>query len=142
MCVLQKLSDESLLLLFVCLLRLKVVVNAKLMAYGPTTRFMTQIAVTVGNVTLLFDTIRRAANYLEKLNDLLAPVGAKASGGLYDTEIETCDGQRVSIMQMHMDTTYFLNVEYDVPGCHDDLRGILGQMFQCKYGGKRCVCDY
>ena len=112
------------------------------MADGPTTRFMTQIAVTVGNVTLLFDTMLRAANYLEKLNDLLAPVGAKASGGLYDTEIETCDGQRVSIMQMHMDATYFLNVEYDVPGCHDDLRGILGQMFQCKYGGKRCVCDY
>ena len=108
--------------------------NAMLMNGGEKMHYMTYIGVQIGNVTLFFDTHRKSERYLATLNAKLAPVGAKASGDEYHTHIVLCDGQRVTIVQMHVASTYFLNVEYDTPGCHDELRGILGQLFQCKYG--------
>jgi hypothetical protein len=99
---------------------------------GPSLRYMTAIAVRVGNVTVMFDTYHKPAHFLEKLNALLAPVGAKASGDEFHTTLTLCDGQRVKITQKHYQQYYFLNIEYDVPGCHDKLGGIIGQLFQCK----------
>jgi len=28
---------------------------------------------------------------------------------------------------------YYLDVEFDIGGCHDDFDGIVGQLYQCKY---------
>ena len=103
-----------------------------MMAEGPKSRFMTQIVVVFRNATIAFDVINKPANYYEKLNALLQPLGARASGTRFVTALELCAGHRVVVSQMHFNVFHFLNIELDVPGCHDDFQGILGQMYQCK----------
>ena len=62
----------------------------------------------------------------------------------YKIEIDICPGQRIVISQMYTkpewepasfhlnQTMYYLDVEFDIGGCHDEFDGIVGQMYQCK----------
>lgn len=103
-----------------------------MMNEGPDVRFMTDVVVIFRNVTLHFDIYLHAANFLDKINDLLVPVGAKASGDRFHTLLELCDGQRIKIVQKRVDKFFFLNVDFNVAGCHEEFQGVLGQLYRCK----------
>jgi hypothetical protein len=111
----------------------QIVVNAQMMKEGPENHFMTRVAVAFSNVTLMFDTVIRPDNYLDKLNVVLAPLGASATGSKFRTVLHLCDGQTVSITQKRTGKFFFLNIEFDTAGCHDDFNGVIGQLYQCTY---------
>ena len=116
--------------------------------HGPNTRFMTRIGIVIGNMSTVFYTARHHDDYLAQLNKQLAMVGAKATYGsddgyTYQTVLDLCAGQRVTISQMHttpstvvathLDSALnYLDIELDISGCHDEFDGILGQLYQCK----------
>jgi hypothetical protein len=62
----------------------------------------------------------------------------------YEVIIDVCPGQRISINQMYTKpewepasfglehNQYYLDIGFDIGGCHDDFDGILGQLYQCK----------
>ena len=103
---------------------------------GPAVRFMTDAVIMIGNVTLTFDVERNnnnnQAKYLAKLNEMLEPMRATASGDEYRLTLTLCDAERITITQQYVEPYRFLNIEYDMAGCHDELAGLLGQLYQCK----------
>jgi len=114
----------------------QLVLNAHFMASGPQVRFMTEFGVMFGNVSLVFNTWHKEADFYEKTNALLAPLGAQAVGDHYQTTLELCAAHSITITQKRTTTrpsTFYLDVAFSVPGCHDDFGGFLGQMYQCKY---------
>jgi len=114
---------------------------------GVEVRFIKEIGVTVGNVTVTFDTAVHNNDFLENLAAKLIPVGANASytgGSSYAVAMDVCPGQRIVIVQefttpewehiAHIATNmYYLNIEFLIAGCHDDFDGIVGQMYQCRF---------
>lgn len=63
----------------------------------------------------------------------------------YVVRVEICDGQSLVVTQKYdvvktktndddeSDVKqFYLDVELDIAGCHDDFDGIIGQMYQCK----------
>ena len=73
-------------------------------------------------------------------------VHVQAAFGEYTTTIiiDVCPGQRIRVTQMytkpewepawfHLEQMmYYLDVEFDIGGCHNEFGGIVGQMYQCK----------
>ena len=118
-------------------------VNMKLLDHGPKNRFINEIGIVFRNVTLHFDTAMfKAKQKQNTLNKMLADVGGKATVKPFKIALELCEGHRVTIVQRFasgwkvagkVQKFYFLNIEIQVPGCHDSYGGVLGQTYQCKY---------
>jgi len=125
---------------------------------GPEVRYMTTIGFVIGNVSLALDTTLHDENYLIGLNKQLSVVGAQASFGSggknsFQTVINICARQRIVVSQMYTkpewepasfglnQTFYYLDMEVDIAGCHDDFDGILGQLYQCRYLENKFVWD-
>lgn len=123
---------------------------------GVKNRFMKKIAVTISNVTVVFDTIQHGPNFMPHLNAILAPVDASASyykGSTYDVAVKLCGEEGILISQEfttpeweHIanitENMYYLNFNVNIPGCHDDYAGILGQLYQCKYVNKEIKLEW
>ena len=118
-------------------------INMKLLDHGPENRFINEIGIVFRNVTLRFDSgTFRPARKEKALNAFLEAVGGKATVKPFEIELELCEGHRVTIVQRFASgwkvadkaqKFYFLNIEIQVPGCHDSYGGVLGQTYQCKY---------
>lgn len=117
------------------------VINMQLMAQGPEDKYIGALFVHVGNVTLRFDAGTYKAHKLQaRINKQLAGVAhAHVVVGPHRAELELCDGHRMAIEQ-RVDTDvvnhkrskfYHLDVKIDVPGCHNDFGGILGETYRC-----------
>ena len=39
------------------------------------------------------------------------------------------------------ETTHYYNIEFEAAGCHDELDGVIGQLYQCKYNTQPFVYD-
>ena len=141
------------------------VVNMKLVDHGPRARFIDQIGVLFGNATLTFTPI--AYNATERqahLDALLKPLGARAKVEDFNTHLELCRGQRLSIKQRwtnvnadgselspeqdlstlaldQLPKIYHLDITVHVPGCHNEFGGALGQTYQCRYAKEKFVFD-
>eukprot|EP01108_Squamamoeba_japonica_P000432 TRINITY_DN1132_c0_g1_i3.p1 TRINITY_DN1132_c0_g1~~TRINITY_DN1132_c0_g1_i3.p1 ORF type:complete len:172 (-),score=50.01 TRINITY_DN1132_c0_g1_i3:59-574(-) len=113
----------------------------QLMAQGPKDKFIDALFVHVRNVTLRFDTGTYKADKMQaRINKQLAGVAdARVVVGPHHSEIELCDGHRIVILQ-RVDTDvldhkrrkfYHLDVKIEVPGCHNDFGGILGETYRC-----------
>ena len=117
------------------------VVNMQLKAQGPKDKFIDALFVHFRNVTLRFDTGTYKADKMQaRIDRQLAGVDdVRALVRPYRTEIELCDGHRVEIAQrVDIDTVnykqrrfFHLDVKIDVPGCHNDFGGVLGETYRC-----------
>ena len=75
-----------------------------------------------------------------RMDSLLSGVdGVRVVVGNGRSDIELCDGHSVAIEQRFgtdfddpkQRRLYHLNVEINVPGCHNDFGGILGETYRC-----------
>jgi len=119
------------------------VVNMALAQNGPVVRFITMLALSVGNETVIFDAARDSeATFINGLKKKLSPLGSKVTGNFYRTTVDVCEGQRCVISRwktfskQYNTTFYYFDVDFDIFGCHDDFDGVVGQMYQCKYATK------
>ena len=113
---------------------------------GPAVRYMTDIAVVIGNVSVVFDTSSHDAQYLAQLNKQLALVNASAvyadnGNNAYTIIVTVCPGQNIVVSQMYTKpeweplsfglehNVYYLDIELEMTaGCHDDFDGIIGRV--------------
>lgn len=127
-------------------------VNARMALEGPQGHFMSHVIVLYRSLTidassvLLADDVDRA---VAKLNAQLAPLGASAKlvSNHRTLVLALCDGQSHVVVARHepsraavqafalVHLAHYFNVDVDVPGCHDDFGGLIGQLYQCKYEG-------
>jgi len=130
------------------------VINVRLAAKGPEARFINELALNIGDTSITFNTYQQDSENVNRLNKLLTPLGGAASYGAseFDTLINLCPGHSVKIAQMKTtpgsekvhglnETMFYLDVELDVPGCHDEFGGILGHLYQCQYLSQEFVWD-
>ena len=139
-------------------------INMHLMNNGPKARFMDEIGVVFRNATLRFNTHAfKPAKLQQQLDAQLAPLGGAAIVTPSNIELELCDGHRVHIQQRftvlwqranstvfythkasnrHPVKFFHLDVEVQVPGCHDAFDGALGQTYQCKYNAQPFRFDH
>jgi len=118
------------------------VVNMLLMPDGPEARFITKVGVKFGNTTVVLDTVYRQ-DYAQVLSKQLAPLGRVSAPTSFSYVVDLCRGMKINVAQMQMalsglrkEPFYYLDVSFDVPGCHDDFGGVLGQLYRCKYESK------
>jgi len=121
-------------------------VNAKLAPNGPKERFMTQLGVGYRNFTLMFDTTDRGPMFLEKLNDLLAPVGGEAHApNEFVTVLDFCPGHRLTIEQHVVNRAegvfYYVDVDLELPDCSDQYGGVVGQLYKCRFKNETFAWD-
>eukprot|EP01108_Squamamoeba_japonica_P010325 TRINITY_DN999_c0_g2_i2.p3 TRINITY_DN999_c0_g2~~TRINITY_DN999_c0_g2_i2.p3 ORF type:complete len:172 (-),score=42.79 TRINITY_DN999_c0_g2_i2:109-624(-) len=113
----------------------------KLMAQGPKARFIDVVFVRFRSVTLRFDVSHYKPEKMQaRINKQLEGVSdARVVVGHGRTDIELCDGHRIVIKQrFDIDSSdpkkrklYHLDVQIEVPGCHNDFGGILGETYRC-----------
>jgi hypothetical protein len=109
-------------------------INMQLAATGPTTRFMTSIAVMFGNETFVFHARVGAFNNAPAVARALEARGGSAvltDGWLL--QMFLCDGIDVEVSVRHLEQTNFLNVKFITPGCMKTVGGALGHTYDCKY---------
>jgi hypothetical protein len=109
-------------------------INMQLAATGPTTRFMTSIAVMFGNETFVFHARVGAFNNAPAVARALEARGGSAvltDGWLL--QMFLCDGIDVEVSVRHLEQTNFLNVKFITPGCMKSVGGALGHTYDCKY---------
>jgi len=117
-------------------------INMELAREGPRNHYITALAIVFQNATLFFDTHPHNVGFLARMQQQLRPLGAEASyvnGNKNIALVNLCAGVSVKVTQLHTAQTGvemhwpYLNVELDIPGCHDDFAGVLGQMYRCQY---------
>ena len=105
---------------------------------------MTQIGVQFHNVLTVLDVWTSLPSTIGALNEQFVAAGGSAVL-INDASIHLtlCEGHSVTITQMHTydwvevakqldHKFYYMDIEINVPGCHDEFGGIIGQMYQCK----------
>ena len=127
-------------------------VNMKLHPEGPKTRLIHEIGVVFRNASMHFDTQMFDVKHKSMmLNKKLAQFEeGRAIVTPFNVELELCDGHRVSIAQRFTEWKvaskarrfYHLDVNIQVPGCHDSFDGALGQTYQCKYNHEKFVFNH
>jgi len=116
-------------------------INMMLASDGVASHFISKLFVAFRNVTLLFDTGLHDANYLEAVNQQLAPVGAFATGSRYQTVLHICSNV-FTITQRYTDdefkkvlrineTVYYLDFTAAIAGCDNSYGGALGRLYRC-----------
>lgn len=109
-------------------------VNMKLAAAGPTTRFMTSIAVMFGNETFVFHAGMHAFDKLAAVSHALKACGGRATlAHGWRLQLLMCDDVEVQVSASHSGSFNFLNVLFLTPGCMKTVGGALGQTYDCKY---------
>ena len=139
-------------------------VNMKLANAGPKARFITDLGVVFRNISLQFDTMAYSpAHKAKELRNKLVGTGAKVRVSKFAIVLGLCAGQEITIHQrktflwkssngafyaqkpegVSTQRQQFFNLDIDVelPGCHDDYDGVLGQTFQCKYATEKFSFD-
>lgn len=125
-------------------------VNMLLAADGPEARFVTGVGVVFRNVTLRFGTHWFNEQFVQHVDEQLAPHGAKVKHSGRRIVLELCRGHRVEISQLYADKTlrpwlvhgdgsvfHYLNIDIRTPHCDDSFEGALGQTYKCKYVEQR-----
>ena len=77
------------------------VVNMRLLARGPSTRFVDQIGVRFGNWSFVFDTTQFNAAQLGARLRRSLPAGASARVTPYNVDLTLCPGTQLHIAQMY-----------------------------------------
>ena len=130
------------------------VVNAMMAVDGPAAHFLTKVAVLYRGVAISSESLFGSDDVrggVALLNEKLNGTGGVVKFVEADFEhaprvvVDLCEGavrvvlhrRRPSAQQVAafalFSTTHYFNVEVEVPGCHDEFGGVLGQMYQCQY---------
>jgi hypothetical protein len=111
----------------------QVQVNMQLAAAGPAVRFMTSIAVLVGNDTFVFHAGMHVFDKLAAVKRALEAHGARVTlAHGWRLQMRLCDGVEVQVSASHRGSFNFLNVLFVTPGCVA-AGGALGHTYDCKY---------
>jgi hypothetical protein len=117
----------------------------RLAAYGPSKRFISAIDITLRSeneaktpdLSLHFAANMRDRSWVSSANAHAVKLGARVhKERAYAYVVDAANGVRTKVTQMHTRSSphrNYLNVEFDVPGCHERFDGLLGQLYHCKY---------
>ena len=111
---------------------------------GPSTRFITHLAILYRVETLLFNTDTMSQSFRDNLEEsLIRGEGNLLSWSPWQIKMELCPGYFITVSQMHTiepwlahadgSPWYYLDVEISVPNCDNSYDGALGQTYKCGY---------
>ena len=111
----------------------------RMMNGGPKNHFIHELGVHLGNWTTALNTFRFDAPTLQRrLTRAVKPLGGSAVVTPYNVVLELCDGFSLAVQQRFIrmeaggPTYFYLDVRMSVPGCHDALGGVLGDLYRCE----------
>ena len=103
-------------------------------------QYVTQAKLFHRGLTMHFDIFAHGPHFIDHLNAKLQPLGGSAwpspTEGKAGIMLSLCEGHVFTISQRVEYTphgrAYLLNIKVNVPGCHDQFDGVLGQLFRCE----------
>lgn len=114
-------------------------INIQLADRGPEERFITHVAVLYRGTSV---TINPRDLHVRKA-ELISHFEALGSKVVYDSEwrmtVHMCPLHSVTFTTHHTRSDHpltYLNVEVELPGCHNVFGGLLGQTYQCKWANE------
>jgi len=123
-------------------------VTMQMAQYGPSVHYITAIGLRFQEAALYFDTHPRSLGVVARMNQMLKPFNASVvhpAGNRNVFKLQLCPNIAMIIVQkvttINGKRVGFLNIEFEIPGCHNDFSGVLGMMYQCKWEKEAFVWD-